>query len=338
MRYPYLGWTGQTIGVTAPSSGLTEELHPMIEEATNRLQDRQMAVQVGQTVWTQQKATSAAADIRADELMQMLQNPEIDAIIPPFGGERAIDVLPHLKMNQIPEKWLLGYSDTSTLLFAITVQTGIATAHGPNFVEMRSDEWDETTTAWRRVLATPKGGTVTQWTSDFYQTNWNHAERPARYMYHLDAATEWKSVDPNETELTGRLLGGCLETVRHLIGTPYGDVAAFQQTQINQEPILWYFEVAEASATDVHRSLMQMDLAGWFDQAAGIVFGRTAGGRTIEDYMLTDVYGMLKEKLKVPIFYDLDIGHQPPQLTLVNGAQATIRIQGKDSRVDMTFC
>ncbi|WP_026830747.1 S66 family peptidase [Exiguobacterium antarcticum] len=337
MRYPFLGWTGQTIGVTAPSSGLPEALHPLLEEATLRFQDRQMAVEIGQTVWAQEKAQSASAETRADELNHMLRNPEIDAIIPPFGGERAIDVLPYLDFAQLPEKWILGYSDISTLLFAITVKSGIATAHGPSFLEMRSEEWDETTTAWRRVLATPTGGTVTQWTSTSYQTKWNHAERPARYMYHVDAETQWKALDQTRSEATGRLLGGCLETIRHLAGTPYGDVRKFWQTQIDEEPILWYFEASEASATDIHRSLMQMVLAGWFDQASGILFGRTAAGQTVEDYTLLDVYETLSEKTGVPIFYDLDIGHQPPQLTLVNGALATIRIQGKDSRLDMTF-
>ncbi|WP_051525131.1 S66 family peptidase [Exiguobacterium artemiae] len=337
MRYPFLGWTGQTIGVTAPSSGVPENLHAMLEEATLRLQDRQMAVTIGQTVRTQHQAESAPAQTRADELNEMLQNPEIDAILPPFGGERAIDVLPFLDFGRIPVKWLLGYSDISTVLFAITVKTGIATAHGPNFVDMRSEEWDETTTAWRRVLATPAGGTVTQWTSDLYQTKWNHSERPDRYMYHLDATTEWKTLDPTQKQASGRLLGGCLETIRHLVGTPYGDVATFQVNQMNEEPILWYFEVSEASATDVHRSLMQMYLAGWFAQSSGIVFGRTAAGRTVEEYSILDVYETFKRLLDIPVFYDLDIGHQPPQMTLVNGASATITIQGKDSRLDMTF-
>ncbi len=337
MRYPFFGWTGQTIGITALSSGLPDALHPLLEESKLRLEDRQMETMIGDTVWTQKKAQSTTASVRASELMQMFQNPDIDAILPPFGGERALDVLPHLDFYELPVKWLLGYSDTSTVLFAITVKTGIATAHGPNVLELRSEEWDETTAAWRRVLATPRDGSVTQWMSTRFQTAWNHDVRPERFMFHFDQPTEWKTLNPSITQVTGRLLGGCLETVRHLIGTPYGDVHAFQEQQLGGEPILWYFEACEASATDLHRSLMQMHLAGWFGYATGILFGRTSAGQAIEDYTLLDVYQMIATETGLPIFYDLDIGHQPPQLTLVNGATATVTLQGKDSRLDMTF-
>ncbi|WP_214851442.1 S66 peptidase family protein [Exiguobacterium sp. s193] len=337
MRYPFFGWTGQTIGITAVSSGLPDALHPLLEEAKSRLEDRQMQTVVGETVWTQTKAESAPGAVRAAELMQMMQHPDINAIIPPFGGERALDLLPHLAFSELPVKWLLGYSDTSTVLFAITVKTGIATAHGPNLLECRSEEWDETTAAWRRVLATPNDGSVTQWMSSKYQTNWDHDVRPERYMFHFDQTTEWKTLDPSTKQVTGRLLGGCLETIRHLIGTPYGDVRTFQTQHLAGEPILWYFEACQASATDLHRTLMQMYLAGWFNHASGILFGRTGAGKTVEDYTLLDVYTTIMKETGLPIFYDLDIGHQPPQMTLVNGATATVTLQGKDSRLDMTF-
>ncbi|WP_313635571.1 LD-carboxypeptidase, partial [Exiguobacterium sp.] len=133
----------------------------------------------GETIWSHQLAESAPVKQRAEELNHMMTDETIDAVIPPFGGERAIDLLPELTPATYQTKWLLGYSDISTLLLSLTLQTGIATAHGPNFVELRSEEWDETTSAWRRVLATPTGGTVTQWASDRYQSEWTDEERPA---------------------------------------------------------------------------------------------------------------------------------------------------------------
>jgi len=57
--------------------------------------------------------------------------PEVAAIIPPWGGELLIEVLPLLDFNKITEtecKWVMGYSDTSTLLMPLTLivdKTGV---------------------------------------------------------------------------------------------------------------------------------------------------------------------------------------------------------------------
>ncbi|MGX9807416.1 S66 family peptidase [Exiguobacterium acetylicum] len=335
MKYPFLGWTGQTIGVTAPSSGLREQQHKWVERAVEQVQARQMTVRLGETIWSHQYAESAPVKQRAEELNRMMTDKTIDAVIPPFGGERAIDILPELTPSAYQVKWLLGYSDISTLLLSLTLQTGIATAHGPNFIELRSEEWDETTSAWRRVLATVSGGSVTQWASDRYQADWVSDEHAERSIFQLTEQTEWKALD-ERTEVTGRLLGGCLETIRHLIGTPYGDVDRFQRDELNGEAILWYFEVSEANSAEVHRTLRQMAYAGWFNHASGFLFGRTSA-QIVEDLTWLHVYQNLSDETGLPVLYDLDIGHQPPQLTLVNGATGTIRIQGKDSRIDITF-
>jgi len=45
--------------------------------------------------------TSAPAKERATELTAMLTDPTIRAVIPPWGGELAIDLLPHLDWARI---------------------------------------------------------------------------------------------------------------------------------------------------------------------------------------------------------------------------------------------
>lgn len=108
--------------------------------------------------------------------------------------------------------------------------------------------------------------------------------------------------------MRGRLLGGCINIIRHVIGTPYGDVRHFQKQVINNEPIIWYFENSELSSTDMRRSLVQMKLAGWFEHRSGILFGRSAANRAIDGYTEEDVYRELAEELQIPIVYDIDCG------------------------------
>ncbi|MNW21715.1 LD-carboxypeptidase [compost metagenome] len=52
----------------------------------------------------------------------------------------------------------------------------------------------------------------------------------------------------------------------------------------------------------------------------------------MENYTAEDVYKELSEELELPVIYDIDCGHVPPQLTLINGALAEVRtVQGTGS-------
>ncbi|OQM46155.1 LD-carboxypeptidase [Anoxybacillus sp. UARK-01] len=330
IEYPFLR-KGATIGITAPSSGVKPALHPMLRGACERIEKKGYKVVCGETVWTQEKAKSAHAKKRVNEWMDMMQNEKIDLIIPPWGGELSIEILEELDFAKINKKWILGYSDTSVLLLAITLNTGIATAHGTNFVDIRGEYVDETTAMWETVLSTQSGAAVIQYSSRKYQKEWQH-DNPSPCVFHLTEETYWKTITNRPVNLQGRLLGGCIDVIRHLIGTPYGRVRDFRQTHLNGEPIIWYLENCELSTTDLRRSLVQMKLAGWFDHCSGILFGRSAANKPIDGYTAEDVYQDLAQELQIPIVYDIDCGHVPPQITFINGALAEVKVNnGKGS-------
>ncbi len=110
ITYPNLK-KGAAIGVTAPSSGVPAPLHEVIKQACSRLEQRGFTVICGETTWTQDKAKSAPALIRAAEFNSMMGNSAIDIIIPPWGGELLIEILEHIDFENINKKWVLGYSD-----------------------------------------------------------------------------------------------------------------------------------------------------------------------------------------------------------------------------------
>ncbi len=131
IRYPSLK-EGATIGVTAPSSGVKVEFHDLLRLSFSRLEMKGFKVICGETIWTQDKAKSSPAQVRATEFNKMMRDDQIDIIIPPWGGELLIEILEYLDFENFKSKWILGYSDTSVLLLAVTLKTGIATAHGTN--------------------------------------------------------------------------------------------------------------------------------------------------------------------------------------------------------------
>ena len=325
IRYPVLV-QGATIGVTAPSSGVPTELHPIVKSAKKRLESQQFQVTVGDTVWTQNKARSTTAKKRAEEFNNMMTDDQIHLIIPPWGGELLIETLEYIDFERILPKWVLGYSDVSLLLLAITLKTGIATAHGTNLVDLRGEYSDETTAMWHPVLSTKKGESVLQHSSDKYQKEWQF-DKPTPYVFDLTEQTDWKSIANKNTKIQGRFLGGCIDVVRHLIGTPFGNVKRFREEYLSDEPIIWFFENCEMTTTDLRRTLVQMKLSGWFTHCAGIMFGRSSANTPVGEYRIEDVYQELFEELQVPIIYDIDCGHVPPQMTLVNGAYAEVKVQ-----------
>jgi muramoyltetrapeptide carboxypeptidase len=166
IEYPFLE-KGTTIGVTAPSSGVPSELHNLLNTACNRLEKKGFNVICGDTAWTQDKAKSAPAKKRAEEFNKMMLNENIHLIIPPWGGELLIETLEYIDFENIQNKWVLGYSDISLLLLAITLKIGLATAHGTNLVDLRGEYSDETTAMWQSVLSIKKGESI----SNIHQKN-----------------------------------------------------------------------------------------------------------------------------------------------------------------------
>lgn len=334
IEYPNLE-DNYTIGITAPSSGVEAELHNFISSVKNKFEKNHRLI-IGETTFTQHKAKSAPADVRASELNSYLQSKDIDIIIPPWGGELAIEILDKIEYESIENKWLLGYSDISAILLVITLKTGLATAHGTNIVDLRGSYSDETTTKWESVLKTNQGEAVVQYSSNEYQSKWDHGKN-TDYVFYFDKETKWKSIGHNDIKIEGRLLGGCIDVIHHLIGTPYGDVQGFRETFIKDEPVVWYLENCDLSPTDFKRCLVQMKYADWFENCNGILFGRTMVDYDTEGYTIEDVYEDISEDLKIPIIYDIDCGHQPPQITFINGAYGEIEYKNGTGIVTQKF-
>jgi muramoyltetrapeptide carboxypeptidase LdcA involved in peptidoglycan recycling len=137
IRYPAPLQPGDRIGVTSPSSGVPADLAARLEFCLDFLRGHGFEVVVGDCM-DGARYVSAPAKARAAELSAMLTDPGIRAVVPPWGGELAIDLLPHLDWAAIERAeptWFVGYSDISTLLTPLTLRTGMATIHGNNLMD-----------------------------------------------------------------------------------------------------------------------------------------------------------------------------------------------------------
>jgi len=280
---------------------------------------------------------SAPARARADELTQMLTDPTIRAVVPPWGGELAVEVLPHLDLPAIASSdptWLVGYSDLSTLLLAITTVTGIATLHGQNLMDTPY-RVPKPLRSWLDVVTLPPGASLTQGPATQHRRSgfdrWQ--DDPTITEYTFDSAGSWSLLDPRrgDVHVSGRLIGGCIETVSVLAGTAFGDVRSFSSAQA-PEGLIVYVEAAENPAFTIARDLWRMRLAGWFDHANAIMVGRTRAPDA-EGFSQRDAVRSALGDLDVPVVLDVDCGHLPPHLALINGAVTELTVTGQTKSV-----
>ena len=67
-----------------------------------------------------------------------------------------------------------------------------------------------------------------------------------------------------------------------------------------------------------------MDQMGYFKNVKGFLIGRSMMQENNNDYYFSfKVYVyLLLDKYNVPIVYNVDLGHIPPQMTIINGSYA----------------
>src|SRR5205823_5637320 len=121
----------------------------------------------------------------------------------------------------------------------------------------------------------------------------------------------------------GVLYGGCLSMLAASLGTPY---------EVRTEGTILFIEDIAAKPYQIDRMLMQLKLAGKFDQVRGIVFGEMLDciQSKAQDYTLEEVIMRVVGDLEIPVAYGLRSGHVSRQnVTLPIGVRAQIRVAGQ---------
>lgn len=340
IRFPAPLQPGDRIGVSSPSSGVPADLLPRLDFCVRHLQEQGYEVQLGACM-DGAGITSAAATTRAAELTAMLIDPAIRAVVPPWGGELAVELLPHLDLEALRDvepTWVIGYSDLSTLLLPLTTVAGIATLHGYNLMDTPYSV-PAPLAHWLEVVTLPTGGTITQGPSSSHRASgfdpWQ--DDPTFTERTLDTPGTWSLLDSGhgDVRVAGRLIGGCIETVSILAGTRYGDLAAFVDEHA-PEGLIVYVEASEDGAIDIARHLWRMRLAGWFDRVNAVLVGRTAAPDA-PGFPQRDAVRSALGDLDLPVVLDVDCGHVPPHLSLVNGALAELTMTASTTTLTQTL-
>ncbi|MHB8129358.1 MAG: S66 family peptidase [Mobilitalea sp.] len=332
MLYPKSLEKGYKVGVTATSSGYDSEVDLIrLESGIKHFADLGYPVKVTDNVRKNVKGRSSSGPTRAKELMQLFSDSEVRAIIAACGGDYLVEMLSYLdfKVLKANPKWMQGFSDTTGILFTITTNLDIATLYANNFSTFSMENWHSSLMDNLKIL---EGQEITQISYEQFQDNYQ--ERITGYEeFVMEKDVEWKDlyaskeVSQEELTITGRALGGCLDVILRLIGTRFDKTKEFIE-RYQQDKILWFLESYDLGSEDLTRGLWQLKEAGWFEHASGFIFGRPAMFHSDSDTTYEEAVLSVLSELNLPIILEADIGHKPPQFTMINGAIANIRSNG----------
>lgn len=116
LRFPVPLRPGAQVGFTSPSAGVSGVEAQRIDFCVRWLRERGYDVIVGNSM-DGSRHVSAPREQRATELTAILTDPAIQAVVPPWGGETAVDLVDLLDYDAIiaaEPTWAVGFSDSST--------------------------------------------------------------------------------------------------------------------------------------------------------------------------------------------------------------------------------
>lgn len=323
MKFPDFLKQGDGIGVTACSAGYSDEISKTrADSAAAQLTACGFRVTETENVRTDIDGRSSAAKERWRQLRSLVTEEHIRMVLLAKGGDYLAEMLSYVDYEEIAcnPKWYQGYSDPTGLLFSITTKCDMATVYGTNYGDFGMQPWHECLTKNIELL---KGKEIIQTSFDWYQDGF--LDKVTGYEpYETTKPVKLNAARGEEClHIEGRLLGGCLDVLADLVGTPYEDVKGFVE-RYKKDGILWYLESFALGRERLPIVLWHLKEAGWFEHTKGFVFGRPAffenGTRTSYEETLLEALGCFD----VPILTGADIGHKPPYMTMINGAYAEL--------------
>ena len=240
---------------------------------------------------------------RLADLRWALNDPDIKAIICLRGGYSTLHLVEGLPLKELAAspKWLIGYSDITTLL-SMEACAGVMSIHGVmgcNITGSGSVYGEQSRMLLRDLLK----GQVPRY------------ELPAHKDNILGRAT-------------GTLVGGNLATFVPLLGT---QADAFGKTDI-----ILFVEEVEETHHNIDRLFNMLKMSGVLAHCKGIILGDFTDCKNDVGY--ESVETMLREYIapyNIPLLCGFPAGHEKVNLPLVMGAPVTLDV--RDDGATLTF-
>jgi len=285
---------------------------------------------------------------RADDLLEAIRDESIDMILCAIGGDDTYRLLPYLFGNDElknaieksgKKKVFLGFSDT-TMNHLMLHNLGVNTFYGQSFLsdicEMEDDMLPYTKQYFEELLHTGSIKEIVP--SDIWydeRTDWSENAVGTLRTKHKNEGFQLLQGEP---VFTGKILGGCLETMYDIFDdSRYPDTVSlcekyglFPDLDDWRGKILLLETCEEQPKPELYKKmLVAFKNAGVFDAVSGVICGKPMDELYFEEYKKIIVEVIDNPSLSVVA--NINIGHATPRCIIPLGVDA--RVDVKNQRI-----
>ena len=282
---------GDVIGICAPAGAIKDSKE--IGEFESIIQSLGYQTNVAKHTAERYGYFSAPDKTRAKDFMDLVEDESVKAIFFIRGGWGCARMIEYIDFKQIQSnpKIIMGFSDLTSLLNAITLKSNLVTFHGPG----GNSSWNDYSTEYLTRILTDSD------TIDFE-----------------NKSDDIKPVTIRSGYASGELAGGNLSVICSMIGSGYLP---------NWSGKILFLEDVMEEPYRIDRMLTQLKLSGIIDQLSGIVLGDFRKCEPEEpefSFTLEEVFEQHFAHLDIPVFSNAQFGHTKYKYTLPIGIQVQI--------------
>jgi muramoyltetrapeptide carboxypeptidase len=296
MRPPELHH-GDTVSVIAPSGKVNRE---DVKRASKILKDWGLTIKLARHLYSEHHQFSGTDEQRLDDLQEALDDSSTKAVICARGGyglTRIVDHLDLIKFRRHP-KWVVGYSDVTTLHYLIAGQ-GIESIHSIMPSQMGLEGSDLAMQTLQDLLF---GGEMTPIRTDS--------------RFNRDGVA------------TGLLVGGNVSLIENMLGT---------QTALDHSGKSLFIEDVGEYMYRLDRMLVHLERAGVFNQISGLVVGSFTSMKNGSIPFGEEPYDMIFricKKYEVPMLFGAPIGHSLENQAVPVGRLCSLEVKGGTGKLN----
>lgn len=290
---PPLLKAGDRVAIVAPAFSRSD-MKEDVTKVTQVLQAWGLEVVVGKHIYAKHNRFAGTDADRAADLQHAIDDPAIKAILCFRGGygvSRIIDNVDTHNLREYP-KWIIGFSDITTLLLKLHCTSNVVGVHGEMALHFGVPAYKSSLESLRQLLF--QG--VAQLTAPTHSQN-------------------------RIGEAKAPVVGGNLSIICSNLGT---------DLELDTRGKILVLEDVDEKDYAIDRMIIQLKRAGKLQHLAGLVVGYcsdTISTNVFGDQPIEAVIKAHVSEYNYPVAFGLPVGHEAPNLAFPHGAVGKLCVQ-----------
>lgn len=287
---------GDTVGLVATARHINPQL---LAKGVEIIEAQGFKIRKASNLHEEDCQFAGNDELRASEFQRMLEDPEIKAILSVRGGYGTVRMVDRVDWSALRKwpKWICGYSDVTVLLNHLGENVNMAALHSSMPVSFGVNSRE----AIESLFHFLKGGKSIDYPADIV----------------VDGTAK------------GRITGGNLSVIYSQLGSA---------SQIDTRGKILFLEDVDEHLYHIDRMIQGLKRAGMFAQITGLIVGGMTQMRdnTMEfGFDFDNPFGYSIREIiiphvpdGVPVCFDVPVGHQDDNRTLMFNVEAEVELQG----------